>query len=115
VADGAEEQGGITREIILDTATTSTDAKVDRIIEVGCVELVNHSPIGRTFHRYCNPQRAVHPDAFAVHGLSDAFLSDKPIFAEIAPELLAFIGDGTLVIHNAPFDVGFLNAEFPQR
>ena len=85
---------------------------MERIIEVGCVELINHTPTGRTFHRYCNPQKAVHPDAFAVHGLSDAFLADKPLFAAIAPELLAFIGDGTLVIHNAPFDVGFLNAEF---
>ncbi|WP_419511801.1 DNA polymerase III subunit epsilon [Methylobacterium fujisawaense] len=100
------------REIVLDTETTSTDPKVDRIIEVGCVELVNHTPTGRTFHRYCNPQRAVHPDALAVHGLSDAFLADKPLFAAIAPDLLEFIGDGTLVIHNAPFDVGFLNAEF---
>ncbi|MCJ2091081.1 DNA polymerase III subunit epsilon [Methylobacterium sp. J-072] len=102
----------MTREIVLDTETTSTDAKVERIIEVGCVELINHTPTGRTFHRYCNPQKAVHPDAFAVHGLSDAFLADKPLFAAIAPELLAFIGDGTLVIHNAPFDVGFLNAEY---
>ncbi|APT31953.1 DNA polymerase III subunit epsilon [Methylobacterium phyllosphaerae] len=102
----------MTREIVLDTETTSTDSKVDRIIEVGCVELVNHTPTGRTFHRYCNPQKAVHPDAFAVHGLSDAFLADKPLFAAIAPELMAFIGDATLVIHNAPFDVGFLNAEF---
>jgi DNA polymerase-3 subunit epsilon len=102
----------MTREIVLDTETTSTDAKVERIIEVGCVELINHTPTGRTFHCYCNPQRAVHPDAFAVHGLSDAFLSDKPLFAAIAPELQAFIGDGTLVIHNAPFDVGFLNAEY---
>jgi len=102
----------MTREIVLDTETTSTDAKVERIIEVGCVELINHTPTGRTFHRYCNPQKAVHPDAFAVHGLSDAFLADKPLFAAIAPELQAFIGDGTLVIHNAPFDVGFLNAEY---
>jgi DNA polymerase-3 subunit epsilon len=100
------------REIVLDTETTSTDAKVDRIIEVGCVELVNHMQTGRTFHRYCNPQRAVHPDAVAVHGLTDAFLADKALFAAIAPELLAFIVDATLVIHNAPFDVGFLNAEF---
>ena len=100
------------REVVLDTETTSTDAKVDRIIEVGCVELVNHTQTGRTFHRYINPQRAVHPDALAVHGLTDAFLSDKPLFAAIAPELLAFIGNGTLVIHNAPFDVGFLNMEY---
>jgi hypothetical protein len=83
----------MTREIVLDTETTSTDAKVDRIIEVGCVELVNHIQTGQTFHRYIKPQRAVHPDAFAVHGLSDGFLADKPLFAEIVPELLAFIGD----------------------
>ncbi|MCJ2116574.1 DNA polymerase III subunit epsilon [Methylobacterium sp. J-001] len=102
----------MTREIVLDTETTSTDPKVERIIEVGCVELINHMQTGRTFHRYCNPQRAVHPDAFAVHGLSDGFLADKPLFAAIVPELLEFIGDGTLVIHNAPFDVGFLNAEY---
>ncbi|TXM97331.1 DNA polymerase III subunit epsilon [Methylobacterium sp. WL64] len=102
----------MTREIVLDTETTSTDPKVERIIEVGCVELINHMQTGRTFHRYCNPQKAVHPDAFAVHGLSDGFLADKPLFAAIVPELLAFIGDGTLVIHNAPFDVGFLNAEY---
>ncbi|QEE41325.1 MULTISPECIES: DNA polymerase III subunit epsilon [unclassified Methylobacterium] len=102
----------MTREIVLDTETTSTDPKVERIIEVGCVELINHMQTGRTFHRYCNPQRAVHPDAFAVHGLSDGFLADKPLFATIVPELLAFIGDGTLIIHNAPFDVGFLNAEY---
>ncbi|MGU3341634.1 DNA polymerase III subunit epsilon [Methylobacterium mesophilicum] len=102
----------MTREIVLDTETTSTDPKVERIIEVGCVELINHMQTGRTFHRYCNPQKAVHPDAFAVHGLSDGFLADKPLFATIVPELLAFIGDGTLVIHNAPFDVGFLNAEY---
>ncbi|MCJ2140055.1 DNA polymerase III subunit epsilon [Methylobacterium sp. E-066] len=102
----------MTREIVLDTETTSTDAKVERIIEVGCVELINHMQTGRTFHRYCNPQRAVHPDAFAVHGLSDGFLADKPLFATIVPELQAFIGDGTLVIHNAPFDIGFLNAEY---
>ncbi|RYF12665.1 MAG: DNA polymerase III subunit epsilon, partial [Deltaproteobacteria bacterium] len=102
----------MTREIVLDTETTSTDPKVERIIEVGCVELINHMQTGRTFHRYCNPQRAVHPDAFAVHGLSDGFLSDKPLFATIVPELLAFIGGGTLVIHNAPFDVGFRNAEY---
>ncbi|SFM96519.1 DNA polymerase III subunit epsilon [Methylobacterium pseudosasicola] len=102
----------MTREIVLDTETTSTDPKIERIIEVGCVELINHMQTGRTFHRYCNPQKAVHPDAFAVHGLSDGFLADKPLFATIVPELLEFIGGGTLVIHNAPFDVGFLNAEY---
>jgi DNA polymerase III subunit epsilon len=76
------------------------------------VELLNHIPTGRTFHRYCNPQRPVSEGAFNVHGLSDAFLADKPLFAEIAGELLAFLADGRLVIHNAPFDVGFLNMEY---
>jgi DNA polymerase III subunit epsilon len=101
------------REIVLDTETTGTEARGgDRLIEIGAVELLNHIPTGRTFHRYCNPQRAVSEGAFKVHGLSDAFLSDKPTFAEIAGELLAFLADGRLVIHNAPFDVGFLNMEY---
>lgn len=103
----------IPREIVLDTETTGIDARTgDRLIEVGAVELVNHIPTGRTFHRYCNPQRAVSEGAFKVHGLSDAFLADKPAFAEIADALVAFCGDARLVIHNAPFDVGFLNMEY---
>ncbi|WP_375456160.1 DNA polymerase III subunit epsilon [uncultured Methylobacterium sp.] len=103
----------IPREIVLDTETTGIDPKAgERLIEVGAVELRNHIPTGRTFHKYCNPQRAVSEGAFKVHGLSDAFLSDKPTFAEIAAELLAFCGDARLVIHNAPFDVGFLNMEY---
>ena len=101
------------REIVLDTETTGTEAKGgDRLIEIGAVELLNHIPTGRTFHRYCNPQRPVSEGAFNVHGLSDAFLADKPVFAEIVGELLAFLADGRLVIHNAPFDVGFLNMEY---
>lgn len=101
------------REIVLDTETTGTDAKGgDRLIEIGCVELVNHIQTGLSFHRYCNPMRAVSQGAFAVHGLSDAFLADKPLFADIVEDLRAFCGDAPLVIHNAPFDVGFLNAEF---
>jgi DNA polymerase-3 subunit epsilon len=101
------------REIVLDTETTGTDpAAGDRIVEIGCVELVNHVPTGQTFHRYLNPQRAVAAGAVAVHGLTDEFLRDKPLFAEIADEFAAFIGDARLVIHNAAFDVGFLNAEF---
>jgi DNA polymerase-3 subunit epsilon len=101
------------REIVLDTETTGTEAKGgDRLIEIGAVELLNHIPTGRTFHRYCNPQRAVSEGAFNVHGLSDAFLSDKPVFADIVGELQAFLADGRLVIHNAPFDVGFLNMEY---
>src|SRR5918993_3548325 len=101
------------REIVLDTETTGTDpAAGDRIIEIGCVELVNQFPTGRSFHAYINPQRAVSQGAFNVHGLSEAFLADKPVFAAIAEPLLEFVGDGRLVIHNAGFDVAFLNAEF---
>ncbi len=101
------------REIVLDTETTGTDhAKGDRIVEIGCVELLNHIPTGKTYHVYINPECPVHPGAFAVHGLSDEFLADKPVFAAIADEFYDFIRDGRLVIHNAPFDIGFINAEF---
>ena len=101
------------REIVLDTETTGTDpAAGDRVIEIGCVELVNHVPTGRTYHVYLNPERAVSAGAQGVHGLSNGFLADKPVFAAVADELIAFIGDGRLVIHNAGFDVAFLNAEF---
>lgn len=101
------------REIVLDTETTGVDAaKGDRVIEIGCVELINHVPSGRSYHTYLNPERAVSEGAFNVHGLSDAFLADKPKFAEIAADFTAFIEDARLVIHNAAFDVGFLNAEF---
>lgn len=101
------------REIILDTETTGLDPKTgDRVIEIGCVELVNRFPTGREFHRYINPERDVPSAAEAVHGLSTVFLKDKPVFARIADEFLDFIGEDTLVIHNASFDVGFLNAEF---
>ena len=101
------------REIVLDTETTGTEAQNgDRLIEIGAVELFNHIPTGRTFHCYINPQRAVSEGAYAVHGLSDAFLSDKPVFAKVVPDLLDFLGDARLVIHNAPFDVGFLNMEY---
>jgi DNA polymerase-3 subunit epsilon len=99
------------REIVLDTETTGTDPAGDRIIEIGCVELVNQFPTGRTFRAYINPQRAVSQGAFNVHGLSEAFLADKPVFAAIAEPFLEFIGNGRLVIHNAGFDIGFLNAE----
>lgn len=101
------------REIVLDTETTGTDhAKGDRIIEIGCVELLNHIPTGKTYHVYINPEFPVHPGAFAVHGLSNEFLADKPVFAAIADEFYDFIRDGRLVIHNAAFDIGFINAEF---
>jgi DNA polymerase-3 subunit epsilon len=101
------------REIVLDTETTGTDpATGDRIIEIGCVELVKHFPTGRSYHVYLNPERPVSAGALAVHGLSDSFLADKPLFASVADEFVDFLGDGRLVIHNAAFDVGFLNAEF---
>ncbi len=101
------------REIVLDTETTGTDhAKGDRIIEIGCVELLNHIPTGNTYHVYINPEFPVHPGAFAVHGLSNEFLADKPVFAAVADGFYDFIRDGRLVIHNAAFDIGFINAEF---
>jgi len=100
------------REIVLDTETTGLNAaNGDRIIEIACLELTNHIPTGRQFQRYLNPERLVSADAFAIHGLSDAFLADKPRFAEILAELEAFIQDSPLVIHNAEFDIGFINAE----
>ncbi len=101
------------REIVLDTETTGLDPKKgDRLIEIGCVELFNRIPTGREFHRYINPERAVPAEAEAVHGLSTAFLVDKPLFAAVADEFLTFLGEDMLVIHNAAFDVAFLNAEF---
>lgn len=100
------------REIVLDTETTGTDpAAGDRIIEIGCVELVSGFPTGNTFHQYINPQRSVSQGAFNVHGLSDAFLADKPTFEAVADNFLEFVGEGRLVIHNAGFDIAFLNAE----
>lgn len=100
------------REIVLDTETTGVEASGgDRVVEIGCVELVNHCPSGRTFHKYINPERAMSEGAFKVHGLSDAFLADKPVFAAIAEEFAAFVDGARLVIHNAAFDVGFLNME----
>ncbi len=100
------------REIILDTETTGLDpASGDRIVEIGAVELLNHLPTGRTFHVYINPERDMPKEAEAVHGLSTTFLSDKPVFAAIVQEFLDFIGDATLIIHNASFDMAFLNAE----
>jgi len=100
------------REIVLDTETTGLDpAGGDRIVEIGGIELVNHMPTGRSFHTYLNPERDMPAEAFAVHGLSAAFLADKPKFRDIAPDFLGFIGDARLVIHNAAFDMKFLNAE----
>ena len=100
------------REIVLDTETTGLDPfQGHRLVEVGCVELFNRIPTGTTFHRYVNPERDMPAEAFAVHGLSAEFLKDKPCFAEVAEELIAFIGDAPLIIHNAAFDLAFLNAE----
>lgn len=100
------------REIVLDTETTGLDPKRgDRLIELGCLELINRIPTGVEFHVYINPERDVPAEAEAVHGLSTAFLLDKPLFSELADKFLDFIGGDTLVIHNANFDVGFLNAE----
>lgn len=100
------------REIIFDTETTGLDNRQDRVIEIGGVELNDHFPTGRTFHRYINPgDRKVHPDALAVHGLSDDFLKDKPVFADVVEELMAFFEGARWVAHNATFDMGFINAE----
>jgi DNA polymerase-3 subunit epsilon len=101
------------REIVLDTETTGFDAeKDDRIVEIGAVELMNHLPTGRTFHVYINPERFMPQEAFEVHGLGDDFLRDKPKFAEIVQDFVDFIADDArLVIHNASFDMKFLNAE----
>src|SRR5438034_4451401 len=100
------------REIVLDTETTGLDPfQGHRLIEIGCIELVNRIPSGQSFHRYLNPEREVPPEAIAIHGLSGDFLKDKPLFGDIVDELLAFIGDAPLIAHNALFDLGFLNAE----
>jgi DNA polymerase-3 subunit epsilon len=100
------------REIVMDTETTGLDPyQGHRLIEIGCVELLNRIPSGQTFHRYVNPGREVPAEALAIHGLSTEFLRDKPAFEEIADELIAFIGTAPLVAHNAAFDLGFINAE----
>jgi DNA polymerase-3 subunit epsilon len=100
------------REIIFDTETTGLDPKTgDRMVEIGCIELLNRVPTGRTFHAYFNPGRPMPAEAEAVHGLSDAFLADKPQFVHRVEELLEFIADSPLVAHNAAFDFGFLDAE----
>ena len=100
------------REIVLDTETTGFEpSEGDRIVEIGAVELFNHLPTGRTYHQYINPKRNMPEAAFNVHGLSQEFLSDKPVFKDIAQEFIDFIKDSKLVIHNASFDMKFLNAE----
>jgi DNA polymerase III subunit epsilon len=100
------------RQIFLDTETTGLSADSgDRIVEIGCIEMVNRRLSGRTLHHYLNPERSSHPDAVRIHGLTDEFLADKPVFGAVADELLAFLGGAEIIIHNAAFDVGFLNVE----
>lgn len=100
------------REIVVDTETTGLDPFLGhRVVEIGCVELVNRFPTGRTFHCYLNPERDMPAEAFAVHGLSAEFLRDKPTFSEVVEDFIAFIEDAPLIIHNAAFDLGFINAE----
>src|ERR1700719_2434732 len=101
------------REIILDTDTTGLDPlRGDRLVEIACVEIFNRMPTGQTFHRHLNPERDVPADAFAIYGLSYYFVRSQPVFADIAVDLLVFVGDAPLIAHNASFDLGFLNAEF---
>ncbi len=100
------------REIVFDTETTGLDpASGDRVVEIGCLELINRLPSGETFHVYINPERDMPKEAEAVHGLSAAFLKDKPVFADVAEAFLAFVGDAPLIAHNASFDMKFINAE----
>jgi len=101
------------REIVFDTETTGLDNKADRIIEIGCIELENQFPTGKSLHLFINPDgRKVHPDALAVHGITDASLVDKPVFAAVAEEIAAFFEGAHYVAHNANFDMGFLNTEY---
>ncbi|KAA1175496.1 DNA polymerase III subunit epsilon [Rhizobium tropici] len=101
------------REIIFDTETTGLDNRADRIIEIGGIELFNHFPTGKTLHLFINPgDRKVHPDALAVHGITDESLKDKPAFEIVADQILEFFGDAKWIAHNATFDMGFVNAEF---
>jgi DNA polymerase-3 subunit epsilon len=100
------------REIVFDTETTGLDPyQGHRLVEIGCIELVNRFPTGRTFHRYLNPERDMPQEAFVIHGLSIDFLRPQPLFASIAGEFLAFVGDAALIAHNATFDLNFVNAE----
>jgi DNA polymerase III subunit epsilon len=102
----------VTRQVFFDTETTGLDAdKGDRIIEIGCLEMIDRRMTGNTLHLYLNPDRSSHPDALKVHGLTDEFLADKPRFAEVAEQLLQFLQGSELIIHNAAFDLAFVNAE----
>jgi DNA polymerase-3 subunit epsilon len=101
------------RQIVLDTETTGLEtSQGHRIIEIGCVELINRRLTGRHYHQYIKPEREIDAGAFQVHGISNEMLADKPTFAQIAQEFIAFVGDADLIIHNAAFDIGFINAEF---
>jgi DNA polymerase-3 subunit epsilon len=103
------------RQIVLDTETTGFDPKSgNRLVEIGCIEMVDRKFTGRTYHQYINPEREVEEGAFAVHGISDEFLADKPTFAEIAYEFCEFVQGAELIIHNAPFDMGFLDYQLRQ-
>ncbi len=100
------------REVVLDTETTGLDPTAGhRIVEIGCIELENHVPTGREFQAYVNPERDMPPEAFEIHGLANEFLAKHPVFADVVQGFLKFIGDAPLVIHNAAFDIGFVNAE----
>ncbi len=100
------------REVVLDTETTGLNpATGDRIVEIGCVELINHLATGKSYHQYINPQRPMPDEAFRVHGLSDEFLADQPVMADVMESFIEFIGDASLIIHNADFDMRFINAE----
>src|SRR5271154_6467521 len=100
------------REIVLDTETTGLDPlRGDRLGEIGCVEIFNRMPPGQVFHRHINPERDMPAEAFAVHGLSSEFLANKPLFAQVVEDFLEFVADAPLVIHNASFDISFINAE----
>ncbi|MFT4089641.1 MAG: DNA polymerase III subunit epsilon [Asticcacaulis sp.] len=104
------------REIVLDTETTGIDPrKGHRLIEIGCLEIEDLLPTGRTFHRYVNPERLIEPDAIRVHGITDAMVADKPKFAEIVDQMLEFIGDSKIIAHNAAFDRGFVNMELERQ
>ncbi len=100
------------REIVLDTETTGLDPSKNRIVEIGAIELMNHVPTGLHFHKYINPEMDIPAEATAVHGITNARVAKEPVFAEIAAEFIEFAGDAKFVIHNAEFDMGFLNAEF---
>jgi DNA polymerase-3 subunit epsilon len=104
------------REVVVDTETTGLDpAQGHRVVEIGCLELVNHAASGRQFHAYLNPECAMPSAAFEVHGLNDEFLKTHPVFAQVADAFMGFLGDSPLVIHNAAFDLGFLNAELARQ